>query len=197
MRSTLAVWLVGFAVLPTLTASAHAAEKGAKKVTSPLEFKMTGLDGNTVDLSQYKGKVVVFVNVASRCGYTPQYKGLQATYDKFSKDGLVIVGVPANDFGAQEPGSNVQIQEFCQKNYGVKFPMLAKVAVKGKDQCPLYQFLTSKETDPNHAGQVRWNFEKFVIGRDGQVVARFASDIDPESDSFQQAIRDQLSKQPR
>jgi glutathione peroxidase len=194
MRTPTAIWLAGLVTLLGLAPLTGAEEKGAKKVTSPLDFKMTGLDGKAVDLAQFKGKVVVFVNVASECGYTPQYKGLQEAYRKYAKDGLVIVGVPSNEFGGQEPGTSVQIQEFCKKNYGVEFPMLAKVKVNGKDACPLYQFLTSKETDPNHSGAIRWNFEKFVIGRNGQVAARFASDVEPGSDTFQQAIREQLAK---
>src|SRR6202035_5785599 len=106
--------------------------------------------------------VVLFVNVASQCGYTPQYKGLEALHEKYAKDGLVIVGVPANEFGAQEPGSDEEIAKFCSAKYNVKFDMLSKVAVKGKDICPLYQYLTSKDTDPKFAGDIKWNFTKFV-----------------------------------
>jgi glutathione peroxidase len=175
-------------------ANGFADEKGGGKMAAPLDFKMTGLDGKEVDLSQFKGKVVLFVNVASECGYTPQYKTLQETYAKYSKDGLVIVGVPCNQFGKQEPGTSQEIQEFCTKNYGVTFPLLAKVDVNGGKACELYKFLTSKETNAKFAGPIRWNFEKFLIGRNGEVVARFASDMDPESEPFQKAIRDQLEK---
>ena len=133
-------------------------DKGDRKVPAVLNFKMKGLDGKEVDLSQYQGKVVLFVNVASECGYTPQYKGLQALHDKYAKDGLVVVGVPANEFGAQEPGSDEEIAKFCATNYNVKFPMLSKVVVKGKDICPLYRYLTSKDTDPKFAGDVKLDF---------------------------------------
>ena len=149
------------AVLGLCAPFAHA-EKGEKKVPAVLKFKMKGLDGKEVDLSQYKGKVVLFVNVASKCGYTPQYKGLQALYEKYKDQGLVIIGVPANDFGMQEPGSNEEIAKFCESKYGVTFPMLAKVStILGDEKVPLYKYLTSKETDPKFAGEVKWNFTKF------------------------------------
>jgi glutathione peroxidase len=186
--------LLTLAILLSVQTPAEAGGKGGKKVAPVLNFKMTTLDGKTLDLSQFQGKVVLLVNVASKCGYTGQYKALQALYEKHARDGLVIVGVPSNDFGKQEPGTNEEIAKFCKENYGVTFPMLAKVAVKGAGQCPLYKFLTSKETNPGFAGPIRWNFEKFLIGRNGQVVARYVSDVDPESDDFQKAIRDQLAK---
>jgi glutathione peroxidase len=171
-----------------------AGEKGGSKVPAVLNFKMTGLDGKEIDLAQFKGKVVLFVNVASECGYTPQYKPLQEIYARHAKDGLVIIGVPCNQFGRQEPGSSKEIAEFCKKNYGVTFPMLAKIDVNGNNACPLYKFLTAKETNPNFAGKIGWNFEKFLIGRKGEVVARFASDVDPEGETFLKAIRDELNK---
>src|SRR5262245_22461191 len=152
---------------------AMAAEKGDKKVPEALNFKMKSLDGKEVDLSKYKGKVVLIVNVASKCGYTPQYKGLQALHDKFADSGLVVLGVPCNDFGAQEPGSAEVIKEFCSTKYGVKFPMLSKVTVQGEDAAPLYKFLTSKESNPKFAGPIKWNFTKFLVNRDGEVVKRF------------------------
>ena len=186
--------LVSLALLGGVCSPACAGEKGGKKVPAVLNFKMTGLDGKAVDLAKFRGKVVLFVNVASECGYTPQYKGLQALYKKYGKDGLVIVGVPSNDFGQQEPGSNQEIAAFCKKNYGVEFPMLAKVVVKGEGQAPLYKFLTSGETNPKFAGPVRWNFEKFLIGRSGEIVARFASDVEPESEDFERALRNELAK---
>jgi glutathione peroxidase len=161
MRTLVAV-LAGALVSSAPPAPAVAKEKGADKVPAVLNFKMKGLDGKEVDLSRYQGKVVLIVNVASQCGYTPQYKGLQALHDKFAKDGLVILGVPSNDFGKQEPGSNEEIAAFCEKNYGVKFDMLSKVPVKGDDKVPLYEYLTSKETDPRFAGPIKWNFTKFL-----------------------------------
>lgn len=171
-----------------------AGEKGGNKVPAVLNFKMTSLDGKEVDLAHYKGKVVLFVNVASACGYTPQYKPLQELYSKYEKDGLVIIGVPCNQFGKQEPGSNADIAEFCKKNYGVTFPMLAKVDVNGKDACGLYKFLTSKDTDPKFAGPIHWNFEKFLVGRNGEVVARFASDANLEGEAFLKVLREELNK---
>ena len=164
---------------------ALADEKG-EKLTSPLSVKMKGLDGKDVDLSQYKGKVVVFVNVASKCGNTPQYEALEKLYETYSKDGLVIVGVPANEFGGQEPGTDADIAKFCDSNYHVTFPMLSKVAVKGKDMCPLYEYLTSQETAPVKAGPISWNFEKFIVGRDGKVAARFAPKVKPDERNVRQ-----------
>jgi glutathione peroxidase len=180
--------------LGVVAATTQAGEKGDKKVPAVLNFKMTGLDGKEVDLAQYQGKVVLFVNVASKCGYTPQYEPLQALYSKYEKDGLVIIGVPCNQFGKQEPGTEKEIAEFCKTNYGVTFPMLAKVDVNGNNACPLYKFLTSKETDPKFAGKIGWNFEKFLVSRNGEVVARFASDVDPAGEKFQKAISEELKK---
>jgi glutathione peroxidase len=187
-----------FAVAGVLAAGivsvSTAANPGEKKVPPALNFTMTDITGKPVELSQYQGKVVLFVNVASRCGYTPQYKGLQALHEKYGKDGLVVVGVPANEFGRQEPGTDLEIKQFCTANYGVTFPMLSKVVVKGKGICPLYQFLTSKETDPKFAGDVGWNFEKFLIGRSGEVVGRFKSDVEPDAPEFTKAVEAELNK---
>jgi glutathione peroxidase len=171
------------------------AQKGGKKVPPVLDFRMTGIDGKPVDLGQFQGKVVLLVNVASECGYTPQYEPLQALYKKYARDGLVIVGVPSNDFGQQEPGTNAEIAKFCKTTYGVEFPMLAKVTVKpGAQQAPLYKFLTSKDTNPKFAGPIRWNFEKFLVGRDGSVAARFASAVDPSSREFEDRIQEELKR---
>jgi glutathione peroxidase len=159
-----------------------------------LNFKMKSLDGQDVDLARYQGKVILIVNTASLCGYTPQYKGLEALHEKYSDQGLVVLGVPSNDFGRQEPGSAQEIAQFCSKNYGVKFDMLSKVAVKGVEQVPLYRFLTSKETDPKFAGPIKWNFTKFLIGRDGQIVNRFESNVKPEDPEVIQAIEGELAK---
>ena len=146
------------------------------------EFTMTDIDGKPVKLSQFKGKVVMVVNVASFCGYTKQYKPLQELYAKFKDKGFVIVGVPANDFGAQEPGTNEEIKEFCSTKYDVSFPMMAKVSVKGSDKHPLYQWLTAS------GGEVGWNFEKFLIGKDGKIVARYKSGEDPMGSTIQKAV---------
>ncbi|HET6575708.1 MAG TPA: glutathione peroxidase [Fimbriiglobus sp.] len=154
---------------------------------------MSGIDGKETDLGQYKGKVVLLVNVASECGYTPQYKGLQELYQRFDKDGLVVIGVPSNDFGNQEPGTNVQILEFCKNNYKVTFPLLAKVAVKGANKAPLYRYLTSEDSNPKFAGEIGWNFEKFLIDRKGRVVGRFKSGVEPTSEPIVSAIKKELA----
>jgi glutathione peroxidase len=171
----------------SLTAGVKAADAPAA-----LNFKMKSIDGKEIDLAKYKGKVVLFVNVASECGYTPQYAGLQKLYATHEKDGLVVIGVPANEFGQQEPGSNAEIAQFCERNYKVTFPMLAKVVVQGKGVCPLYAYLTSKES--GFGGDVGWNFEKFLIGRDGKIAARFKSDVEPDADVFVKAIKTELEK---
>lgn len=186
--------VAGLLVLGLGTALLRADEKGAKQVPPVLNFTMKSLDGKSVDLSKYQGKVVLMVNVASKCGFTPQYKQLQALHDKYAAKGLAILGFPANDFGKQEPGTNEEIAAFCEKNYGVKFDMFAKVAVKGADQCPLYKYLTSSETDPKFAGPVKWNFEKFLISKKGEVVARFNSAVKPDSPEMIKAIEAELAK---
>jgi glutathione peroxidase len=154
--------------------------------------KMTSLAGQEVDLTQYQGKVLLIVNVASECGYTPQYGGLQALYDKYEPSGLMVLGFPCNQFGHQEPGSSAQIAQFCQKNYGVTFDMFEKVDVNGKNQCDLYKHLTSADANAKHSGPIRWNFEKFLIARDGTVVARFGSSVAPESKALVEAIEREI-----
>ncbi|HJZ56592.1 MAG TPA: glutathione peroxidase [Gemmataceae bacterium] len=156
---------------------------------------MKGLDGKELDLAKFKGKVVLIVNVASKCGYTPQYEGLQALYAKHEKDGLVIVGVPANDFGKQEPGTEAEIAEFCQTNYKVTFPMTSKVVVKGPDKTELYKILTAATPDKDgKVVEVAWNFEKFLISREGKVVGRFKSAVAPDSPELTKAIKTELDK---
>jgi len=157
-----------------------------------LQGTMKSLAGQEVDLSQYQGRVVLIVNVASQCGYTPQYKGLQALYTKYGPSGLMVLGFPCNQFGRQEPGTSAQIAQFCQKNYGVTFDMFEKVDVNGKSQCELYKFLTSPDTDPKYAGPIQWNFEKFLIARDGTVMGRFSSSVGPESKTLVEAIEREL-----
>lgn len=166
-----------------------------KAMTSPLVGKMKGIDGKDIDLAALKGKVVLVVNVASRCGYTNQYKGMQELYDQFGKDGLVVLGVPSNDFGKQEPGSEEDIQKFCTTNYKVTFPMTAKVEVKGAGKVELYRALTAATPVKGKTEEVGWNFEKFLIGRNGQVIARFKSGVAPESDELRAAIRTALAAQ--
>jgi glutathione peroxidase len=159
-----------------------------------LGFTMKSLSGEPVDLAKYKGKVIVMVNTASKCGFTPQYAPLEAVYKKYGDGGLVILGFPSNDFGHQEPGSDADISTFCTVHYGVTFDMFSKVDVKGDTICPLYQFLTSEETDKPFAGEVRWNFEKFLISRDGKIVARFRSAVKPDSPEFTSAVEAELAK---
>jgi glutathione peroxidase len=160
--------------------------------SSVLEYTLNSIDGQPAPLAQYKGKVVLIVNVASRCGYTPQYEGLEAIYRKYKDQGFVILGFPANNFGGQEPGTNEEIKTFCSSKYNVTFPMYAKISVKGDDQAPLYQFLTSKQTNPASGGEIKWNFTKFLVDRDGKVVARFESAVTPQSADVTGAIEKAL-----
>ena len=157
------------------------------------EFTMKNIDGQNVKLDAFKGKVVMVVNVASKCGYTPQYEGLQALYDKNKDKGFVILGFPANNFMGQEPGTEAEIKEFCTSKYHVTFPMFAKISVKGEDQHPLYNYLTNKATDPEFAGDITWNFNKFLIDRSGKIVARFGSKETPESDAVTAAVEKYLA----
>ena len=149
---------------------------------------MTRLDGTSMPASELSGKVVLVVNVASKCGFTSQYDGLQAMYDKYKDQGLVIVGVPCNQFGSQEPGKSEEIQSFCRINYGVNFPLLEKQNVNGSDRSALYQFLIGKGTP------VLWNFEKFLVGRDGQVIDRFRSMTAPDSKKLIKAVEKALGE---
>jgi len=156
-------------------------------------FTLPSIDGKPMPLAEFKGKVVLMVNVASQCGYTPQYKGLEALYEKYKDKGFVIVGFPANNFGAQEPGTNEEIKTFCSRKYNVTFPMYAKVSVKGDDQTPLYKYLTT-EADPTHTGDIKWNFTKFLVDRNGKVVQRFESAVTPEDPQVVGAV-EKLLKQ--
>ncbi len=160
---------------------------------SVLDFKMKDIDGKDVKLKKYKGNVLLMVNVASKCGYTPQYEGLQATYAKYKDKGFYVLGFPANNFGSQEPGTEAEIKEFCTSKYHVTFPMFAKISVKGDDQDPLYKFLTSKETNPDFAGDISWNFNKFLVDRNGKVVARFSSKDKPDGEAVTAAIEKYLA----
>jgi glutathione peroxidase len=159
---------------------------------SVLDFTLKNIDGKETKLSDYRGKVLLLVNVASQCGYTPQYEGLQAIYAKYRDQGLVVMGFPANNFGSQEPGTNEEIKQFCTLKYKVAFPMFAKISVKGADIHPLYKFLTSKETDPEFGGDINWNFNKFLVDRNGKVIARFATQEKPEGEKVTQAIEKAL-----
>lgn len=170
-------------------------KKGAEVAAkSPLDFKVKDIDGKDVDLSQYKGKVVMIVNVASKCGLTPQYEQLEALQKKYGDQGLVILGFPANNFGQQEPGENSQIKQFCTGKYGVTFDMFAKVSVKGDDKCPLYQFLTSEEQNKGFGGDIQWNFTKFIVGRDGQIIQRVEPKTKPDAPEVVKTIESALAK---
>jgi glutathione peroxidase len=159
---------------------------------SVLDFTMKSIDGKEVKLNSYRGKVVMIVNVASRCGFTPQYEGLQRIYQKYEGQGFVILGFPANNFMGQEPGTDEEIKSFCSLKYNVTFPMFSKISVKGADIHPLYKFLTDKTTDPAFGGDIAWNFNKFLIDKNGNVIARFASSDKPESDKVVQSIESAL-----
>jgi glutathione peroxidase len=157
------------------------------------DFTMNSIDGKPTPLAGYKGKVVLLVNVASRCGYTPQYTALESTYEKYKGRNFVIVGIPANNFGSQEPGTNEEIKTFCSTKYNVTFPMMAKVSVKGDDITPLYSYLTDKAANPSTGGEIQWNFTKFLVGADGKIVARFEPKVTPDDPQVTAAIEKALS----
>lgn len=180
--------LVAVAGMLAVSAVAGAADPGAYV----LDYTMKSIDGKDVNLADYKGKVLLFVNVASKCGLTPQYEQLVELNKKYGDKGLVILGFPANNFGSQEPGTNNEIKEFCTSKYGVEFPMFSKISVKGDDIAPLYAELTSEEQNKGFAGEIKWNFTKFLVGRDGKVVARFEPKTVPTADEVIAAIEAQL-----
>lgn len=146
-------------------------------------FKVTALDGGTIDFASFKGKKILIVNTASECGFTPQYEGLEKLYEKY-KDKLVIVGFPANNFGSQEPGTNDEIGAFCKKNYGVTFPMAAKISVKGDDAAPIYKWLCHKSENGVLDAEVGWNFNKFLLDENGKLLAHFESKVEPMSEEI-------------
>jgi len=162
-----------------------------KPNTSVLSFTMKDIDGKDVPLSKYKGKVVLIVNVASECGFTPQYKDLEALYEKYKDQGFVILGFPANNFGEQEPGTDPEIKEFCTSKYGVKFDMFSKISVMGSDQHPLYKFITS---DPTYGGDVKWNFQKYLVDREGKLAGKYFSRVTPLSPELTGAIEAALKQ---
>jgi len=171
-----------------------AAGMTAAHAASIYDFTMKSIDGQPVSLKTYSGKVVLLVNVASKCGFTPQYAGLESLYEKYKDRGFVIVGVPANNFAQQEPGTNEEIKKFCSNKYNVSFPMMSKVSVLGDDETPLYRFLTDKSQNPQVAGDIKWNFTKFLFDRNGKPVARFEPAVTPDSPEVQAAIESALSK---
>ncbi len=166
--------------------------KGGKKLNNISSIKVKDVDGKDVVFSSYKGKVLLIVNVASACGYTPQYKGLQELYEKYKDKGLLVLGFPCNDFGGQEPGSNEEIKEFCSVNYGVTFKLFDKIKVLGKNNSKLYAALT--DNDVTGTKDVKWNFEKFLISKNGDIVSRYASSVKPMSEELISAIEAELKK---
>lgn len=195
MRGTALLAIVGlFLASSAVFAEDKVETNKAAGARSVLDFKMRDIDGKEVDLAQYRGKVLLIVNVASKCGNTPQYKALEELYRKHKDQGLVILGFPANDFRGQEPGTDAEIKAFCTEKYGVTFPMFSKISVKGEAKHPLYQFLTSKETNPRFGGEIDWNFAKFLVDRNGQVVNRFPARTKPDAAEVTQAIEAELAK---
>ncbi len=160
----------------------------AETAASPLDFTMQDIDGKDVALSKYKGQVVLIVNVASKCGFTPQYKGLEELYTKYRDQGFRILAFPANNFREQEPGTNEEIKSFCTSNYGVTFNLFSKISVKGPDQCELYKYLTSEQKNPDAGGEIPWNFTKFLVGRDGKVIERYIPKVPPDAPLLVRAV---------
>jgi glutathione peroxidase len=178
-------------LLPAIILLLSATAFGA---SSLYEFTMPALNGTPTPLAGFKGKVLLVVNVASQCGYTPQYEGLQALYKKYKDQGFVIAGFPANNFGEQEPGTNEEIGAFCRSKFGVTFPMFSKISVKGSDKAPLYQFLTDKSVNPKTGGEIQWNFTKFLVDRNGRVIQRFEPAVEPQSGELVSAVESALKK---
>ena len=160
--------------------------------SSIYEFTLPSIDGHPVALEQFKGKVILIVNVASRCGFTPQYAGLETLYERHKSRGFVVLGFPANNFLWQEPGANAEIKTFCSTKYHVTFPMFAKISVRGSGKTPLYQFLTDKSANPSTGGEIGWNFTKFLVGRDGKVIARFGPSTSPDDPALRSAVEKAL-----
>ncbi len=167
---------------------------GISSAASLYDFTPNSIDGKPTPLSSFKGKVMLIVNVASKCGYTPQYAGLESLYERHKDEGFVIVGFPANNFMSQEPGTNAEIKTFCKAKYDVRFPVMSKISVSGDDKAPLYQFLTSKQENPKTGGEIQWNFTKFLVDRSGNVVARFEPAVTPEDPALTSAVAAALKK---
>jgi glutathione peroxidase len=156
------------------------------------DFTLNSIDGQPAPISAYKGKVLLLVNVASKCGFTPQYAALESIYEKYKDQGLVVMGFPANNFMSQEPGTNEEIKSFCSRTYSVKFPMYSKISVKNDDKAPLYQFLTDKTTNPQFGGEIKWNFTKFLVDRNGKIIGRFEPQVKPDSPEVVSAVEKAL-----
>ncbi len=175
-------------ILITLLLTLQQAKAQHTTTMSIYDIKINALDGSPIDLKTFQGKYILFVNVASECGFTNQYEGLQKLYDTYKND-LMVIGVPCNQFGSQEPGNSAQIQSFCQKNYGVTFLMTEKIKVKGKDKHPLYNWLTNKDLNGKNNTSVKWNFQKYVIGRNGEYIDYFYSMTKPMSSKITKLIQ--------
>ena len=182
------------ALLATIPWAIASAQNAPKKPASVLDFTMKDIDGKDVPLAKFQGKVLLIVNTASQCGYTPQYKGLQEVYQKYKEQGFEVLAFPANEFGAQEPGTDGQIKEFCTTNYKVDFPLFSKIVVKGKGIHPLYDYLTGEATNHKFAGPIPWNFAKFLVNRKGEVIARYEPGVKPESAEIIGAIEKALAE---
>jgi glutathione peroxidase len=187
--------LAGLAgLLALVPLAAVSAADDAKKPASVLDFKMKDIDGKEVELSKYKGNVLLIVNTASQCGYTPQYKDLESIYEKYKDQGFEVLAFPANEFGKQEPGSNEEIKEFCSSKYKVSFPLFSKIVVKGEGIDPLYEFLTSEKTNPKYSGAIPWNFTKFLVNKKGEVIGRFQPKDKPSAEKITSSIDKALAE---
>jgi glutathione peroxidase len=182
------------ALLAGSTLAVVSADDSPKKPASILDFHVKDIDGKDVDLAKFRGKVLLVVNTASQCGFTPQYKDLEAIYDKYKARGFEVLAFPANEFGSQEPFTDEQIKEFCTTNYQVSFPLFAKIVVDGQKIHPLYRFLTSPANNPKFAGQIPWNFTKFLVNRKGEVIGRFSPEENPSSEKVTGAIEKALAE---
>ena len=191
--------LIACVVVFSISAGAFAGDESEKKkIVSPaLDFTMKNIEGRDVYLGDYQGDVLLVVNVASKCGLTPQYKNLEAFYKKYKDQGVKVLAFPANNFGAQEPGTNKEIKQFCKTKFDVTFDLFAKVSVKGDDKCDLYEYLTDTSKNGEFGGDIRWNFQKFLVDRTGRVVARFEPGENPMADKVVQFVDKLLKEQPR
>jgi glutathione peroxidase len=186
MKLKFALLLAAISFFSFLVFQSFKAENNNKK--SIYDFTMKDIDGHSVSLSQYKGKVVVFINVASKCGFTPQYESIEKFYETYKDKGVVVLGFPANNFFGQEPGTDEEIKTFCTSKYNVTFPMFSKISVKGDDMNPLYQFLTKKELNGSTDNSVKWNFHKIIVDKSGKVVTEFSSKTKPTDEEFLKTI---------
>ncbi len=192
MRLILSIALT-FGALTTM-ATADDAKKGESEHECALDYKVKSIDGKTVDLEDYEGKVILVVNTASQCGLTPHYAGLEDLYKKYKEQGFVVLGFPCNQFGRQEPGTEAEIAKFCSTEYKISFPMFSKIEVNGDDATDFYKNLTSQDVKPAGKGPVKWNFEKFLIDREGNVVNRFPPPTSPDAPELSKAIEGELKK---